>query len=72
MSDNGGQYLFSSSSDGTIRVWSLEHKESVCSFYEDGEAISLAISPDDNLIIAGTVQGGVHLLLMEGLNYGQN
>lgn len=59
-SDN--QHIVSASNDGTVKVWDLFSRSQIATFSADASMYCCAISPNDNIIVAGDADGNVHLL----------
>lgn len=75
-----GKIVVSGSDDGTVKAWRWDTGEILAAFTSDSLIHSLAIDPDQHIIVAGDFSGHVHVLrpnatllrLMAGERYAKN
>ncbi len=57
-----GSRVFAGSDDGSVRVLTLQHGETVGEFHVDGQSTSLELSADGSRMLIGGGRGGVQIL----------
>lgn len=61
-----GRYLASVANDATLRLWDLEQQKPLAIFSGDDPLITCALAPAGTALIAGSMEGRVHLLRLQG------
>jgi len=60
-----GWRAVSASADKTVKLWDLSKRRELASFGTDAELLCCAVSSDEEIILAGDVDGTIHYLALE-------